>query len=163
MDVPVVLRRQMPTIQQAQQTVEVPPQSQFPDGVDEVPLAWQRQVPIISTAQKTVDVLHIQSFDRVHDVPVSMQRPVPRIENLQKIGGRATDTVHGQGRGMPVAMPRQSPVVQRTQKTVNTPQIQFIDASGGCSHDGTQTGPLGPESSEDGGGAPDPVHRQAHL
>ena len=55
------------TIQLLQQTVEVPPPSQFPDGVDEAPLVCQSQVPISTTALKTVEVSQFQSLDRVHD------------------------------------------------------------------------------------------------
>ena len=29
---------------------------------------------------------------------------------------------------VPVAMPRQTPAIERVQKTVETPQIQFIDS-----------------------------------
>ena len=47
-DVPVVMQGQIPIIQLAQKTVEVP-QVQFHDRVVNVPVAMQRQVPYPST------------------------------------------------------------------------------------------------------------------
>merc|ERR1711916_268845 len=58
-DVPVVMQRQLPTIQKVQKTVEVP-QIQYIDKIVDVPVVMQRQVPTIQTVQKTVEVPQVQ-------------------------------------------------------------------------------------------------------
>ena len=68
-DVPVVLQRQVPVIQQVQETVVVP-HVQYYDEVIDVPVVAQCRVP---TAQKTEQAPQVQFLDPVVDVPVMMQ------------------------------------------------------------------------------------------
>ena len=78
------------------------------------------------------------------------------IEKVQITDVQQTHFID-KGVDIPVAMPRQTPVAQRVQKTVATPQIQFIDRSG-CSRDGTKTVP--PRSREFRRWWWCPIHRQ---
>ena len=64
---------QRPTIQQVQQTVEVPQVQHF-DRIVDLPAVCQHQESIITIAQKTVEFPQAQFIDRVVDVPVTAQR-----------------------------------------------------------------------------------------
>ena len=77
-DVPVVLQRQVPVIQQVQKTVEIP-QVQHTGKIIDVSVATQRGVPTMQAVQKTVDVPQVRFLDPVVDIPVSMQRQAPRV------------------------------------------------------------------------------------
>ena len=67
-DVLVVLQRQVPVIQQVQETVGVP-QVQYYDDVIDVPVVAQRRVPTVQTAQETEEAPQVQFLD----VPVVVQ------------------------------------------------------------------------------------------
>ena len=60
-DVPVVIQRQVPTVQKMQKTAEVP-QVQFIDKVVDVPVIMQRQFPAVQVAKKTVKDPQTQSI-----------------------------------------------------------------------------------------------------
>ena len=93
-DVLVVLRRQVPVIQQVQKTVEIP-QVQHTGQIIDVSVTTQRGVPTTRTVQKTVDVPQVQFPDRVADVPVVMQRHAPRTveEIIDVLVSRATEKI----------------------------------------------------------------------
>ena len=60
-DVPVVMQRQVPTVQKVQKTAEVP-QVKFIHKVVDAPVIMRRQVPAIQVAQKTVKDPETQSI-----------------------------------------------------------------------------------------------------
>ena len=105
-DSPVAQQSLLLTAQTAQKTEEIP-QVRHIDKVVGVPVVDQRQTPTIHTEQKTTDVHQIQCFEPLVDVLVVTEQTAE----------------------IPVAMLKQVPVilVQKIQKTVEVPQIQFID------------------------------------
>ena len=76
-DVPMVLQRQVPVIQQVQRNVEIP-QVQYTGKIIDVSVATQRGVPTTQTLQKTAEAPQTQFPHRGEDVPVVMQRQAPR-------------------------------------------------------------------------------------
>ena len=71
-DVPVVVQRQVPTIQKVQKTVDVP-QFQHIDRIMDLPVVKRHQEPTIQRVQKTVEVPQIQFIDKFVDAPVGVQ------------------------------------------------------------------------------------------
>ena len=98
LDVPVVMQRQVPTVQKVQKTVEVP-QTQFIDKVVDVPVHMQRRAPEDRDAQKAVACAQVQFLDKIADVPVVAQH------------------------WMPVAMQREIPMGKRVQRRIEAPSI----------------------------------------
>ena len=86
----VVLQRQVPVIQQMQETVEVP-RVWCTDKIIDVPVARQRQIPTIQTAQRTAEVPRDQFVYRVVGVPVATQTQVPYSSAQERIQERIVD------------------------------------------------------------------------
>ena len=94
-DVPVVVQRQVPSIQTVQKTVEVPQtqsiaqelRSKFEVG--HTNKVHARNQPdknrAIRNAHKTVEVPRVQYIDKVADIPVDMQRQVSTTQAAQDI------------------------------------------------------------------------------
>ena len=112
-DVPVVVQRPVPAIQKVQKTVEVP-QVQHIDKIMDLPAVKRHQEPTIQTEQKIAEVSDAQNLDQVIDV---------HVETQQQLSTLLIDTVVD----VPVMAQRQVYSIQRVQKTVEVPQIQFID------------------------------------
>ena len=82
-DVPVVVQRQVPSIETVQKTVEVP-QTQHIDKVADVPVARPRQTLSVQRVQNSVEVPQIQFIDKLFDSHVNM-RSVPEVEHVVSI------------------------------------------------------------------------------
>ena len=87
-DMPVVLQRQVATIQRTQKTVEVP-QMQYVGKFIDVPVLAQHRVPTVRAVQKAVEVPQDQYRDRVANVRVVLQRQVPQ----ERVQGCIVDNV----------------------------------------------------------------------
>ena len=110
---PVVVQRQVPAIQKVQKTGEVP-QVQYIDRIMDLPVVKRHLEPTIQTEQKTAEVRDAQNLDQVIDMHVETQQQLSTL-----LIGTAVD--------VPVMAHRQVHSIQRVQKTVEVPQIQFID------------------------------------
>ena len=59
-DVPVVAQRQVPIIQKAQKTIEMPQTEAIDKDTVDVPVVMQRHVPVIQNVQETAEVPQVQ-------------------------------------------------------------------------------------------------------
>ena len=86
-DVPVVVQRQVPSIETVQKTVEVPQtQSIVKELRSKFEVGHTSEVPRpIRSVQKTVEVPRVQYIDKVADIPVDMQRQVSTTQAAQDI------------------------------------------------------------------------------
>ena len=86
-DVPVVVQRQVPSIEMVQKTVEVPQtQSIVKELRSKFEVGHTSEVPRpIRSVQKTVEVPRVQYIDKVADIPVDMQRQVSTTQAAQDI------------------------------------------------------------------------------
>ena len=137
-DVPVVMHRQVPTVQKMQKTAEVP-QVQFIDKVVDAPMIMQRQVPAIQVAQKTVKDPQTQSI-------VKELRSKFEVGHTNKVHGRNQSDKNRwrkkhefeakqKGPQYPqdaqeridLTSQRQVPAIRSVQKAVEVPRVQYID------------------------------------
>ena len=118
-DVPVVMRRQVPIVQKVQRTVEVP-QARFIEQVVDVPVGIPRQVSAVQVVQKTSEIPQIRFIDRMMDTSVEQQWQVPTVQTIRE----AVETSQAQFRdkvdGMPVVVQRKVPMVRKAQEPVES-------------------------------------------
>ena len=141
-DVPVIKQRLVPMIIKQQKTVEVT-QIEYSDHHVQVPVMKQRLVPIVTVVQKIVEVPQIEYVDEYVQVPVQKQVQVP-IGTVVDLPVRkqvcvpmvtAVDVpVHKQVHvpmvtvvDVPVQKIVHVPMVTVVKKTVEVPQIEYID------------------------------------
>merc|ERR1719273_2819188 len=67
-DIPVVVQRQVPMVQKAQKTVEVP-QVQYIDKVVDVPVVRVVDIPQVQVVEKIVDIPQVQVVEKIVEVP----------------------------------------------------------------------------------------------
>ena len=86
-DVPVMVQRQVPSIETVQKTVEVPQtQSIVKELRSKFEVGHTSEVPRqLRSVQKTVEVPRVQYIDKVADIPVDMQRQVSTTQAAQDI------------------------------------------------------------------------------
>ena len=184
-NIPVVMQRPVPTVRTVQRAVQaaqfqpVVLQRQMPKPITQ---AVDRPVPVpqVRTQQTHVPVLHVMTLDVVRQIPdVPVPQPfvqmvekfveVPQVYRVERIYPLPHVMMREvlvlvavpqvQIVDVPVVRSRQTPTTQKVPKMLKSPQVQSIDKVVNFPVMAL-TGPLGPESSEDGGDAPDPVHRQ---
>ena len=152
-NMPVVLQRQAPMVHKVQQTCELP-QMQLSDKVVDVPIVMQRQVPTIQRVQKTVevprpspilDILRKKSMEALQRIDSVEECAVQQsMENMRKKGHEVLhvkqdpttkdgfNLVDENEKKEPEELeaeiePLQVPIFQPVQKTVEVPQIQYVD------------------------------------
>ena len=122
-EVPVMLRRQVPAIQKVQKTVEVPPVQYIGEIVD-VPVVAQRQVPTFQTVQKTVEAPQI--IEEVVEVPkivsqdMNQQRCTKIIYCLKE---DPSEFLEERRLNVPVVMQRQVPMPQNIKEIMEVIQL----------------------------------------
>ena len=134
MDVPVVMQRQVPTVQKVQKTAEVP-QVQFIDKVVDAPVIMKRQVPAIQVAQKTVKdpqtqpiVKELRSkFEVGHTNKVHARNQPDKNRWRKKQEFEATQYPQDVQERVDLTNQRQVPAIRSVQKTVEVPRVQYID------------------------------------
>ena len=133
-DVPVVVQRQVPTVEKVQKTVKVR-QVQFIDKVVDAPVIVQRQVPAIQVAQKTVKDPQTQSivkelrskFEVGHTNKVHARNQLDMNRWRKKQGLEATQYPQDMQERADPTNQRQVPAIRSVQKTVEVPRVQYID------------------------------------
>ena len=117
-DVSVVMRRPVPTVQSVQKSAAVP-QTQHIDEVVHVPTARQRRVPTMETVHETGETPQIQYVDNVVDVPAGLRR-LPLIQKVLKAVkvAQVQDTV--KIGSVPAVRQHQEPV---TDRIVDVPAV----------------------------------------
>ena len=118
------------------------------DSVEDTPVAQQSLLPTAQTAQKTEEIPQVRHIDKVVD-----QRQTPTIHTEQK----TTDVPQIQCLEPLVDVPF---VTQQTAEIAVVMLKQVPVMIRRCARFDATRDPLGPENPEDGGGAPDPIHRQ---
>ena len=102
------------------------PQAQFLDKAGNMPVVVQRQVSTAQTVQKAMEVPPLQSVNRVVDIPVVAQRQI-YMKTVQK----SIETLQLQycddAIDVPVVLVVQAPLVQVMMKTVQIPQLPYIE------------------------------------
>ena len=123
-DVPVVMPRQVPTIQRVQKVEEVP-QVECSDMVVDVPVMMQRQVSTTQLVQKTREVSQTQHIDKIAEVPVMMQRQIPMSAKVQKTVEMPQVQYIDEAVDVTIAMQTLVPTAQTSQKREEVPQVQY--------------------------------------
>ena len=150
-DVVMALQAEVPAVQVAQKTVETP-KARIPDEVADIPVAVQHQVPMVPQLQFIDELVHVavatqRQIPRVEKIRKTMDthrvipRQAPTIMNEKERLFQAeidrmvqetetypdADDTLVADQHQPVVMQRQGAILQATQKTVEVPQIQYID------------------------------------
>ena len=123
--VSVTAQRRVPTIQTAQRTVEMPPMTEEMDGVpktvsqDRIPQRTAEQVmdtPVPQVVEELVEVFKVFFQYRVQQRIVEQITETPAVSLAEEI----VEAPKVQTQGQVLAS-------QTVQKTVETPQVQFLD------------------------------------
>ena len=101
-----------------------------------------------------------RTVDQSVDVPGVLQRQVPTFQQSQKAVAVPHVQLFDGADDVPVSLQRQNSHDPEGAEDVGISTSRAHRQSRGCSRDGTKTGPLSPESQEDGEDASDPVHRR---